>query len=223
MRTKGRSTSPRSLPSSVELAFEQEAGVGGQQLRNADRGGVRPVHRPERVLDEDVVAVGELLREPRVVLRLARVEARVLEHVKTLVGQELLQAFCNGAQRECGVVSLGPSEMRANRHLPGIPLEEQLQRRQRCQDSRFIRNAPVVERDVEVGADEHSLAAHVGIAYRPRPVHLCGDCRRDVGRDLRHDVDEPAAVAPLVVVPAEHLGHCSVRHRQIAVDDAGIR
>jgi hypothetical protein len=47
---------------------------------------VRSVHRSERILYENVVAVGKLLREPRVVLRLARVEARVLEHVKTLVG-----------------------------------------------------------------------------------------------------------------------------------------
>jgi hypothetical protein len=113
--------------------------------------------------------------------------------------------------------------MRANRHLAGLSFEERLQRRQRGPDSRLVCDAAVFERDVQVGADEHSLAAHVGIAYRPRPVHLRGDCRRDVGRDLRHDVDEPAAVAPLVVVPAEHLGHCSVRHRQVAVDDAGIR
>ena len=41
--------------------------------------------------------------------------------------------------------------------------------------------------------------------------------------DLRHDVDEPAAVAPLVVVPAEHLRHRPVRHRQVAVDDARVR
>jgi hypothetical protein len=68
-----------------QLAFEQKAGVRGKQLRDADRRGVSTMHGSECVLDEEVVVVGELLREPGLVLRLTRVEACVLEHVKTVV------------------------------------------------------------------------------------------------------------------------------------------
>ena len=53
-------------------------------------------------------------------------------------------------------------------------------------------------------------------------MHLRRDCCGDVGCDLRDHVDKAAAVAPLVVVPAEYLGHAPVRHRQLAVDDARV-
>ena len=71
----------------LELALEQEAGVGGQEMRDALGRGVRTVRRAERVVDVEVAALGELAREALVVRRLARVEARVLEHVDALVGQ----------------------------------------------------------------------------------------------------------------------------------------
>jgi hypothetical protein len=70
----------------LELGEEQQAGVGGQHVRDCLRRGVRAVSRPERVVDVDVAAVGELARVLRVVLRLARVEACVLEYLDALVG-----------------------------------------------------------------------------------------------------------------------------------------
>ena len=61
---------------------------------------------------------------------------------------------------------------------------------------------PVLERDVEVGADEDALARDVRLANGARPVHRSGE-------QLADHVDQPARVAPLVVVPAEHLdGRC---------------
>src|SRR5919197_2215778 len=53
--------------------------------------------------------------------------------------------------------------------------------------------------------------------------NLGGDGGRQRRRDLRNQVDEPARVAPLVVVPAEDLYQRPVRHRQLAVDDAPVR
>src|SRR2546430_2592136 len=98
-----------------------------------------------------------------------------------------------------------------------------MQRRQRGPDARVVRDTSLLERDVQVGAYEHPFAGDVGIACRPRHAPLRGNCRGDVGRDLRNDIDEPAAVAPLVVVPAEHLGHAPVGHRQVAVENARVR
>jgi hypothetical protein len=50
---------------------------------------MRAMARPERVLHEDVPALGEASRAVGVVLRLARIEARVLEHLDALVREEL--------------------------------------------------------------------------------------------------------------------------------------
>src|SRR5207248_6466561 len=41
--------------------------------------------------------------------------------------------------------------------------------------------------------------------------------------ELPDQVDEAARVPPLVVVPAEDLDHPPVHHRQVAVEDAGVR
>ena len=86
-----------------ELALEEQPRVGRQQLRDADRRRVRAVDRAERVLDEQLVVVREPPREVRIVRRLARVEARVLEHVESLVGEKLAQAPRNRGHRESGV------------------------------------------------------------------------------------------------------------------------
>src|SRR5436309_12969221 len=49
----------------IQLTLEQYARVRRQQLGHADRGGVGPVNRPERVLDEQGAFVGELASEDR--------------------------------------------------------------------------------------------------------------------------------------------------------------
>jgi len=54
------------FPELGELAFEQEPGIRRQQLSDADRRGMGPVHRSECVLHEEVVVVGELLGEVRI-------------------------------------------------------------------------------------------------------------------------------------------------------------
>src|SRR4051812_48062652 len=40
---------------------------------------------------------------------------------------------------------------------------------------------------------------------------------------VEHEVDHPVGVAPLVVVPAEHLDELAHAHRQLAVEDARVR
>ena len=76
----------------LELLLEQEAGVRGQQMRDRLGRRMRAMRRAERVVDVEIAAVGELARERLVVLRLARIEARVLEHAHAFVGQQLAQA-----------------------------------------------------------------------------------------------------------------------------------
>ena len=75
----------------LELVEQEQPGVRGQQMRDRLGRRVRAVRGAERVVDVEVAAVGELARVALVVLRLARVEARVLEHGDAVVGQELAQ------------------------------------------------------------------------------------------------------------------------------------
>ena len=50
----------------------------------------------------------------------------------------------------------------------GLLLEQELERRQRGADTHVVRHLPVLERDVQVGADEDGLARDVGVANGPR-------------------------------------------------------
>ncbi len=108
--------------------------------------------RAEGVVHVEVAAVGELAREALVVRRLAGVEARVLEHVDALVRQELAQPLGDGGDRVLRAVllRLRPAEVRTDAHLGGIPLEQELQGRQRGADARVVGDAAALERHVEV-------------------------------------------------------------------------
>ena len=154
----------------LQLALEQQARVGRKQLRDPDRGRVRPVDRAESVLDEQVTPLGELARELRVVLRLAGVEARVLEDVDPLVRKQLAQPPRHGRHRQGGVRPFRAAQVRADRHLRRVVLEQVLERRQRLADPVVVSDAAVLERHVQVGADQHVLAAHVGLPDGARPV-----------------------------------------------------
>ena len=116
--TNGRSTSPSSRPSCSSSRSQQQPGVGGQQVRDALRRGVRAVRRAERVVDVEVAAVGELARELRVVLRLARVEAGVLEHAHAARRASSSRSrACDRRHRERRVRPLRPAEVRADDDL----------------------------------------------------------------------------------------------------------
>ena len=155
-----------------QLSFEQQAGVGGQQFRDADGRGVRTVNRAERVLNEQVAVVRELARERGIVLRLARIEAGVLEHLDPIVGQQLAQPRAHGLDRKRGIGPLRAAEVRADADARGVLLEQQLQRRQRGLDPSRVRDATVFERYVQIGAHEHALAGDVGAANGARFLHL---------------------------------------------------
>ena len=73
----------------LELGEEEQAGVGREQVRHRLGRRVRAMRRAEGVVDVEVAAVGELAGEALVILRLPRVEPRVLEDMDAVVGQEL--------------------------------------------------------------------------------------------------------------------------------------
>ena len=167
----------------LELGEQEQPGVGGQQLRDADRRGMRAVRRAEGVVDEEVAALGQLTRELGIVRRLAGVEARVLEHLDPLVRQERAQPLAHRLDPERGILALRPAEVRADADAGRAALEQQLERRQRRPDARVVGDPPVLERDVQVGADEDGLAVDVRVADRARQPHSC--CGSDWKSSIR--------------------------------------
>ncbi len=116
------------------------------------------------------------LRQPPgglgVVLGLAGVEASVLEDANPIVRQELPEACGDGSDLELGIGALGTAEMRADDDVSSAGVEQMAQRQERSLDPRVVRDASVLERHVEVGADENALVRDVrgadGTRYVPQ-------------------------------------------------------
>jgi hypothetical protein len=141
--------------------------------------------RPERVVHEQVGSVGELVGEARVVLRLTRMKAGVLEDGDPRIVQECAQMLLDGPQREGRILPLRPAEMRAEPDFLRAAVEQEPDRRQRRADARVVRHSPVLQRHVEVDAREHALAGDVGVPDGPRPVHgQSRRCDRSTSRQL---------------------------------------
>jgi hypothetical protein len=137
---------------------------------------MRAVRGAEGVVDVEVGELGEPLRELRVVLGLAGLEAAVLEQQDIALAERLgrgpdLVADDTGRERdvgpqepreprgdrrhrEAGVVALGAAEM-GDEDERSAALAQKLDCRQRRGDARVVGDAAVVvERDVEVDPDE---------------------------------------------------------------------
>src|SRR5919198_706424 len=109
----------------LDLALQQQAGRTRQQAGDALGRRVRAMRRAERVVDIGVGERGQPLGQLGVVLRLARLEADVLEHHDVAVGhvievlckrhlgaQQLAEPLGYRAQRELRVASLRAAEVR---------------------------------------------------------------------------------------------------------------
>ena len=147
------------------LVLEQEAGHRGPQVLGHPHGGrVRAVGRAEGVVHVGVAERGQLAREARVVLGLASLPARVLEHehgarlepvdaaphlrphhlgrLVHLGFDQLGEARGDRRQRGLRVAPLRTTEVRAE-HQPHALLEQQLDRRQGGADARVVGHPPV--------------------------------------------------------------------------------
>ena len=127
---------------------------------------------------------GELARELGVVLRLTRIEARVLEQADPLVRQELPQPFLHRLHGERGILALRPPQVRTEDELGRIAVEEQLEGGQSRADPGVVGDARRLERHVEVDPDEDALAPDVGVANRAGQVHYSRRCTRSTSRQL---------------------------------------
>ena len=107
----GRSGVLEQLREHLDLALHQQPGVGRQELGDADRRGVRPVRRPERVVDVDVGVRRERRGEGRVVRLLLGVEAQVLEQQHLARPEALDRVLRPDPERVAGDRHVAPQEL----------------------------------------------------------------------------------------------------------------
>jgi hypothetical protein len=168
--------------------LHQIAGVGRQILGDTDGRGVGTVCGAERVVDVEIGQGRESPREFGVVLLLARFEADVLEEedftrfqrtrcrprlrtgdilgLDNVAPQNLSQMLSYRGETELGRgFAFRPAEV-TDEDNRGTAREQVLDRRQRGADTGVVGDPSVLHRNVEVDADEDTLACHVGVADR---------------------------------------------------------
>ena len=157
----------------LELLLEQQTRRRpGSSVRDALGRRVRPMRRSERVVHEEVPALREALaptpgRSPS---RPGRSACSRAPRSRSS-GRSSADAPRPAPSRTRGrglSAGRGASRRRRARRLA---LEEVAERRQRGTDARVVGDPPVLERDVQVGADEHALARDVRVANGARAVH----------------------------------------------------
>ena len=178
----------------LDLALEQPAGhrgtsAGDHQLRERGDARVRAVRGAERIVDVRVGELGQPTGERRIVRLLSGLEAEVLQK-DDLVGWQLVRG--GGVERRDGAIEelrqpdadgpetqvvarlpLRPAEVRGE-HERRSAVQQLVKGRERGADAQVVGDRTVVQRDVEVHADEDT------------PV---GDVAEIVERSKRHSDD----------------------------------
>ena len=174
----------------IELRRHQRARAGDRRMTgDAVRRRLGAVRRAESVVDVDVAELRHPPRERVVVLLLPLVDPAVLEqdevagcerivpcaavdpvaNQRHVVPEEFPQPLRDRCERILGLPFpfRRPAEVRGDHH--GAPARERIaDARQRRADARVVGDrAGIVLRDVEVGAYEHALAAHVDVGEAP--------------------------------------------------------
>ena len=171
------------LAERVELRRHERPGARHLGVaRDAVRGGFRAVRGGKGIVHVHVAERGDLLGERRIILLLALVHPAVLEqhdlsglHVhpiqpiadeRDLVPEQRGEPLGDGRERVLRLeLALGGTPEVRGDHHGGTGIEALAYRRHRGADTRVVGNAPVLNRNVQVGADENALAAQVHLGH----------------------------------------------------------
>ena len=168
------------------LLLHEEPGVGRQELGNPHGRGVGAMRRPERVVHVDVGVGRELCSKCGVVLLLLGVESEVLEQNEfagpqtldrvdrtdpkcvagdgDVLADQLGQALgCRSQTQPIVDLAVGSSEMACQDDLRAVR-QEMSNRRKRGPDPGVVRDLPVLERYVEIDAQEDAFACDIDVA-----------------------------------------------------------
>ena len=137
--------------------------------------------------------------------------------------------LATGAIEYCGSTAPFGRPRSAPDHHHRTPLAQPLDGGQRGADAEVVGDPVAVEGDVEVDPREDPLPALQRRSSRPAgaaprsSVTVVGRRGAPASADELHEVDEAVRVAPLVVVPAEHLDHLARGHGVRGREDARRR
>ena len=152
----------------VELALEEEAGIRGQEVGDTLGRRMRPVSRAERVVHVQIH--GEALGGLGIV-RVSPGSKRVFSSTSMRSSGTSSESRGYGCDRERLISALRAAEMRAHGDVRSAASEQIPQRRQRRSNPCVVRDPPVLERHVQVGANEDALPRDVGVTNRARALH----------------------------------------------------
>ncbi len=179
----------------LELGLHQPAGGGRQQVRQRRDRRVGTMRRGKGVIDINLAELGQRLGEVGRICFLARVEAQIFEerHRSGLEGgdnpprrfadavfgerdptaaERPPQRGDHRAQRQFRVgPALRPAEMRHDDDR-GTVAEQRLDGRGQAFDPGRVGDLAVLDRDVEIGAQQHPLAAHIDIVEGQESGHV---------------------------------------------------
>ena len=169
-----------------DLSLHQQAGHCRQVLCHSRRRRVGAVSRTEGVVHVEVAQRGQLLGEGRVVFRLARMEAHVLQHHDLAILHRLHRGFNRRADAVVEVADRTADQLaQPLRQWSGsiglidlpiwaaevgeqndarLPFDEVLNSRNRLADPGIVDDPAVLHRDVEIDADQHALPGDVHVA-----------------------------------------------------------
>jgi hypothetical protein len=171
------------LAQGLQLGRQQRPGAGYRSvLGDAVRAGLGPVRGRKRVVDVDVTQRGHLPGERLVIFLLAAVATAVLEQhgparvhahpVQPVVqerdvrAEQLGQALCHRRERFLRVeLPFGGAAQVRHQQQPCALRQRMLDPRQGSADARVVADHAVLQRHVEVLADEHALAREVEVGH----------------------------------------------------------
>ena len=170
------------LAKRIQFGRHQRARTGHcSEFRHALRGGFGTMRGAERIVDVDIAERRHLFGQRFVVFLFALVEAAVLEQydfaggdIKTAVDpiadhSHRLAQLCGhdlGHRLERVFLGIhaffGTAQVRSHHYL-GTGLEAELDGRHRCRDAGIGGDLAILDRNVEVGADEDAFASQIEI------------------------------------------------------------
>ena len=196
----------------LELGLHGAAGIGRELVAEPFGRGVRAVRGGEGVVDADVAELGERRDEGRIVLLLALVEAGVLEQQDVAglhrgdrgLGLPPMQSSAKATgrsitarhrggdrlERFLRVAALRPAEMREQDDLAAL-VRDLGDGRRHALDAGRVGDLAVLHRHVEIDAQQHALALHVGLIER---AEGSGHWHRRVYRARADSNGHPAAL-----------------------------
>ena len=164
----------------VDFRRQQFTRIRRQNFGNANGAGVRAMRHRKRVVDKDIIPVGQFLGKFGVIFFFARVKAHIFQQrhipvthpaqeifVQTIGNQRHIHIFRNRFQRIFHIArSLGPAQVRHNHHAR-TRITQRVNGRHALFNTKRVRDFPIHNLYVEIIAQQYILAPQIQVINCP--------------------------------------------------------